>query len=124
MPREDAQRIELTFLSTVTEERANQLVDHYAKTYSGILDWSIPREGWSRRNPSDLELERNNNQYPRAVYCTVEVSKHAPMNWLLTQLRAQPEVDAGATCELEKFWNPIPSPKTGKGSWSWAPKQG
>lgn len=124
MPNTDSPRIELTFLPSVTEQEAEALLERWGKTYSGILDWSLPREGWSRKHRSQLEIDRDGEDANcRAVYCVVEVSKHAPMIWLLTQLQAQPQVDAGQTCELEKFWNPIPSPTTGEGSWSWAPKQ-
>src|SRR5574337_1857960 len=90
MPNPDAKRIELTFLNTVTEAHALELLDKWGRTYSGILDWSLPKFGFIRRVPSDLEMERNGDAMPKVLYCVVEVSKHAPMNWLLTQLQAQP----------------------------------
>lgn len=99
MPNKDAKRIELTFLNDVTEELANALLERWGRTYSGILDWSLPRRGYSRNIPSDLSIARGDPEFPAVLYCTIEVSKHAPMNWLLTQLQAQPQVDAGQTFE-------------------------
>ena len=89
-------RIELVFLNTVKSVEVEKLLERYSKLYDGILDWTHVRLKHLRVN--ELQAIRNGQSTQQYMYCTVYVSKHVPINWLVTQLQAQPEVDTGMTC--------------------------